>query len=255
MGLPTSQIQFENPFERLKRQQEIMRGFQNLTEVSKNLEHQLMFGLLPTICQDRLDDLEDLHHFEESILNESDNESENSDDLIGLDELASLISKGYEDIRASNPDIWYHEKQIDEVITKVIKRESFRAFEELMSPFVGLQGVDIQIEALLLAAKFVPFVPKIVSNIQNWVTTNLNLSILNLENYTAKPTTVNDFAKANKCQSDKPLFRPNEIHSSSSIHSIGMRYALINHQFYVSAGIWSRESTRDVPKSNLNDSG
>ena len=183
MGLPTSQIQFENLFERLKRQQEIMRGFQNLTEVSKNLEHQLIFGLLPTVCQDRLDDLEDLHHYEESILNESDNESEISDDLIGLDELASLISKGYEDIRASNPDIWYHEKQIDEVITKVIKRESFRAFEELMSPFVGLQGVDFQMEALLLAAKFVPFVPRIASNIQYWVTTNFNLSTMQLENY------------------------------------------------------------------------
>ena len=42
--------------ERLDRQREIERGFQNLTEVSKILEHQLnhdIFGLIPTVCQDR----------------------------------------------------------------------------------------------------------------------------------------------------------------------------------------------------------
>ena len=166
-----------------------MRGFQNLTEVSKNLEHQLnhaIFGLIPTVCQDRFDGLEDLHHYEENNLTESGDESYISDDITGLDEIAALISRGYEDIRASNPDIWYHEKQIDEIITKVIKRKSYRVFEELMSPFVGLQGVDFQIEALLLAAKFVPFVPRIASNIQYWVTTNFNLSTMQLENYINK---------------------------------------------------------------------
>ena len=138
---------------------------------------------MPTVCKDRSDDLEDLHHYEENNLIESGDESYISDDVIGLDEIAALISRGYEDIRASNPDIWYHEKQIDEIITKVIKRKSYRAFEELMSPFVGLQGVDFQIEALLLAAKFVPFVPRIASNIQHWLTTNFNLSTMQLENY------------------------------------------------------------------------
>ena len=205
-----------------------MRGFQNLTEVSKNLEHQLnhaIFGLIPTVCQERFDGLEDLHHYEENNLTESGDESYISDDIIGLDEIAALISRGYEDIRASNPDIWYHEKQIDEIITKVIKRKSYRAFEELMSPFLGLQGVDFQIEALLLAAKFVPFVPKIASNIQHWVTTNFNLSTIQLENYNAKPTTANDFTKVIKCHSEKPISKSNEIHSSYSIHSIGMRYA------------------------------
>ena len=219
---------FESLSERLQRQNEIVRGYENLTEVSKILDYQLnhyIFGLLPTVCQDRFDDLEDLHHYEENNLTESDDESYIPDDIIGLDEIAALISRGYEDIRASNPDIWSHEKQIDEIITRVIRRKSYRAFEQLMSPFEGLQGVDIQIEALLLAAKFVPFVPKIASNIQHWVTTNFNLSTMQLENYNAKPTTVNDFTKVIKCHSEKPIFKSNEIHSSYSIHSIGMRYA------------------------------
>ena len=210
---------FENLSERLQRQNEIVRGFENLTEVSKILHYQLnhyIFGLLPTVCQDRFDDLEDLHHYEENNLTESDDESYIPDDIIGLDEIAALISRGYEDIRASNPDIWSHEKQIDEIITRVIRRKSYRAFEQLMSPFEGLQGVDIQIEALLLAAKFVPFVPKIASNVQHWVTTNCQLSTKQLEDYNAKPTTVNDFMNRMK---------PNEIKSYHSIHSIGMKYA------------------------------
>ena len=210
---------FENLSERLQRQNEIVRGYANLTEVSKILDYQLnycIFGLLPTVCQDRFDDLEDLHHYEENNLTESDDESYIPDDIIGLDEIAALISRGYEDIRASNPDIWSHEKQIDEIITRVIRRKSYRAFEQLMSPFEGLQGVDIQIEALLLAAKFVPFVPKIASNIQHWVTTNCQLSNKQLEDYNAKPTTANDFMNRMK---------PNEIKSYHSIHSIGMKYA------------------------------
>ena len=210
---------FENRSERLQRQNEIVRGFENLTEVSKILDYQLnhyIFGLLPTVCQDRFDDLEDLHHYEENNLTESDDESYIPDDIIGLDEIAALISRGYEDIRASNPDIWSHEKQIDEIITRVIIRKSYRAFEQLMSPFEGLQGVDIQIEALLLAAKFVPFVPKIASNVQHWVTTNCQLSTKQLEDFNAKPTTANDFMNRMK---------PNEIKSYHSIHSIGMKYA------------------------------
>ena len=143
-------------------------------------------GLIPTVCQDRFDHLDDLHRYEENNLTESDDESYISDDIIGLDEIAALISRGYEDIRSSNPDICSHEKQIEEIITRVIKRKSYRAFEQLMTPFVGLKGIDIQIDALLLAAKFVPFVPKIALNIQHWVTTNFNLSIKQLQNYDAR---------------------------------------------------------------------
>ena len=127
-----------------------------------------------------------MHHFEENNLTESDDDSYISDDIIGLDEIAALISRGYEDLRASNPVIWSHEKQIEEIIARVIKRKSYRAFEQLMTPFVGLQGIDIQIDALLLAARFVPFVPKIASNIQYWVTTNFNLSTKQLQNYNAR---------------------------------------------------------------------
>ena len=71
---------------------------------------------------------------------------------------------------------------------EVIKKKSYRAFEELMSPFEGFKGIDLQIEALLLAARFIPFVPKIASNIQNWVIANINLSNDQLENYNEKFT-------------------------------------------------------------------
>ena len=132
-----------------------------MTEVSKILEYQLnhnIFGLIPTVCQDRFDHLEDLHHRDENNLTESDDESYIPDDIIGLDEIAALLSRSYEDIRASNPDIWSHEKQIEDIITRVLKRKSYRAFEQLMNPFEGLQGIDVQIDCLLLAARFVPFV-------------------------------------------------------------------------------------------------
>ena len=159
-----------------------------MTEVSKILEYQLnhyIFGLMPTVCQDRFDHLEDLHHRDENNLTEFDDESYIPDDITGLDEIAALLSRSYEDIRASNPDIWAHEKQIDEIITRVIKRKSYQAFEQLMSPLVGLQGIDKQIDTLLLAARFVPFVPKIAANIQYWVTNNFNVSTKQLESYNA----------------------------------------------------------------------
>ena len=41
----------------------------------------------------------------------------------------------------------------------------------------------MQFDALLLAAKFMPFVPKIASNIQYWVSSNLNVSNKQLEDY------------------------------------------------------------------------
>ena len=40
----------------------------------------------------------------------------------------------------------------------MIEGKSYRAFEELMSPFEDFQGIDIQIYAVLLAARFIPFV-------------------------------------------------------------------------------------------------
>ena len=43
-------------------------------------------------------------------------------------------------------------------ITQVIEGKSYRAFEELMSPFEGHQGIDLQIYAVLLAVRFIPFV-------------------------------------------------------------------------------------------------
>ena len=100
-----------------------MRGFQNLNEVSKILQHHLnhfVDGLIPTVCQDRFDHLENLHDYKEEyyLIETEDNEEYTSDDIIGLDEVAELLSKGYEDIRASNPDIWSTEKQIDEIIAR-----------------------------------------------------------------------------------------------------------------------------------------
>ena len=177
--------------ERLERQKEIVRGFQNLTEVSKILEYQMnhdIFGLIPTVCQDRFDQFDILHGFEENNFTESDDEFNHFDDIIGIDEIAAIISKGYEDIRASNPKIRSMENQIDknqfdELIVRVLKRKSYRAFEELMIPFSEFQSSDMQIDALLLAAKFIPFVPKIAANIQYWVTSNLNLSTQQLQNY------------------------------------------------------------------------
>ena len=83
----------------------------------------------------------------------SDFDTELSGQGHGPDEIAELISKGYEDIRASNPEIWSTEQQIDEIIAEVIRKKSFRAFEQLMSPFEGFKGIDLQIDVLLLAAK------------------------------------------------------------------------------------------------------
>ena len=103
--------------------------------------------------QDRFDDLENLHTHDEYILDRTNESSQrvnvsvsdevlNSEEISGLDEIAELISKGYEDIRASNPEIWSKEEQIDEIIAEVIRKKSYRAFEQLMSPFEGFIGID-----------------------------------------------------------------------------------------------------------------
>ena len=66
--------------------------------------------------QDRFDDLENLHTHDEYILDRTNESSQrvnvsvsdevlNSEEISGLNEIAELISKGYEDIRASNPEI------------------------------------------------------------------------------------------------------------------------------------------------------
>ena len=53
---------------------------------------------------------------------------------------------------------------------------------------VDTLGIDLQIDVLLLAAKFIPFVPSIASNIQTWVITNINLSNDQFEIYNEKLT-------------------------------------------------------------------
>ena len=104
-----------------------------MTEVSKILEYQLSHsidGLIPTVCQDRCEDFENLHNHDEDNLTETDESSQrnvsltslsddklfNSDEIVGLDEIAELLSKGYEDIRASNPDIWSIEEETNEFL-------------------------------------------------------------------------------------------------------------------------------------------
>ena len=82
------------------------------------------------------------------IRSESDDGHFISDDIIGLDEIARIISEGYQDIRASNPKICHSEDKIDKLITYVLKKKSYRTFEQLMSPFEKLQGTDIQVRDL-----------------------------------------------------------------------------------------------------------
>ena len=53
---------------------------------------------------------------------------------------------------------------------------------------VDTLGIDLQIDVLLLVAKFIPFVPSIASNIQTWVTTNINLFNDQFEIYNEKLT-------------------------------------------------------------------
>ena len=131
--------------------------------------------------------MDNFHASEQNIFTDSEDEvfDESYDDItmVDLDEIAAIISKGYEDIRESNPDILSKEDQIDLLINRVLKRKSYRAFEELMTPFLALHGADMQVDALLLAAKFIPFVPKIAANIQYWVTSNLNISTKDLLDY------------------------------------------------------------------------
>ena len=176
--------------ERIKRQNDIVREFQNLTEVSIILENQLntdTSDLIPTVCRDRFDHLDNFHASEQNIFTDSVDEifDESYDDItiVDLDEIAAIISKGYEDIIESNSSIRSKEDQIDLLINGVLKRKSYRAFEELMTPFLEIQGVDMQVDTLLLAAKFIPFVPKIAANIQYWVTSNLSISTNDLLDY------------------------------------------------------------------------
>ena len=104
-----------------------------MTEVSKILEYQLSHsidGLIPTVCQDRFEHFENLHNHDEDNLTENDELSQrkvsltslsddklfHSDEIVGLDKIAELLSKGYEDIRASNPDIWSIEEETNEFL-------------------------------------------------------------------------------------------------------------------------------------------
>ena len=181
-SLQNSKKNSKKKFEGLKNQEEIDSGLQNLTEASKILEYRLShdsLSLVPTVCQNRSDEFNDLHSCERSPLIEYDDDV--FLDELNLDEIASLISKGYEDIRSSNPYIRSTEDQVDKLIWRVLRRKSYRAFEELMTPLLDIQGIDMQVDFLLLAALFVPSVPKIASNIQYWVTSNLNVSFSKLQ--------------------------------------------------------------------------
>ena len=100
-------------------------------EVSIILENQLntdTSGLIPTVCRDRYDHLDNFHASEQNIFTDSVDETsdESFDDItmIDLDEIAAIISQGYEDIRASNPNISPKEDQIDLLINRVLKRKS-----------------------------------------------------------------------------------------------------------------------------------
>ena len=95
--------------------------------------------------KDRFDQFDNLHHSEQDNFTESDDEHFITDEIIGLDEIARIISEGYQDIRASNPNICHKEEQIDKLITYVLKKKSYRTFEQLMSPFEKLQGTDMQV--------------------------------------------------------------------------------------------------------------
>lgn len=129
----------------------------------------------------------DLHQFNisggQSNIIGSDDEFNFSDEEMDLDEIAAIISQGYEDIRASNPNMQSQEDEIDELIGRVLRRNSYRAFEQLMTPFLELKGNDIEVDTLLLTAQFALSVPKIAKNIQSWVSSNLDVSIQHLQNY------------------------------------------------------------------------
>ena len=81
-------------------------------------------GIIPTVCQDRKEDKEYipeyLHgdsHLQHNFT-ESDDDFIYDDDLIDIDKVALMISKGYEDIRASNPNIISSEDRIDTLIAR-----------------------------------------------------------------------------------------------------------------------------------------
>ena len=95
--------------------------------------------------KDRFDQFDDLHQSENDNFTESDDDHFVTDEIIGLDEIAAIISQGYQDIRESNPNICHKEDQIDKLITYVLKKKSYRTFEQLMSPFEKLQGTDMQV--------------------------------------------------------------------------------------------------------------
>ena len=119
----------------------------------------------------------------------------NFDKVMDLDEIAAIISKGYEDIRASNPNMISQEDKIDELIGQVLRRESYRAFEQLMNPFLQLRTNDNQVDILLFAAQFAPYVPKIATSIQFWVCNNLDLSFQQLQDYYEEKTVSYDTIK------------------------------------------------------------
>ena len=105
-----------------------------------------------------------------------------SDDFFDetLDEIAEILSNGYEDIRTSNPNILENEHQIEELIAKIlgeiIRDKSVNTFEQSMILLACFQGEDAQIDALLLAARLMQLVPNIVTSIQEIVASHFDVS-------------------------------------------------------------------------------
>ena len=121
--------------------------------------------------------LENLHQKDVNTVITSD-----SDDFFDetLDEIAEILSNGYEDIRTSNPNILENEHQIEELIAKIlgeiIRDKSVNTFEQSMILLACFQGEDAQIDALLLAARLMQLVPNIVTSIQEIVASHFDVS-------------------------------------------------------------------------------
>ena len=105
-----------------------------------------------------------------------------SDDFFDetLDEIAEILSNGYEDIRTSNPCILDNEHQIDELIAEIlgeiIRDKSVNTFEQSIALLACFQGGDAQIDILLLAARLMQLVPNIVTSIQEIVASHFDVS-------------------------------------------------------------------------------
>ena len=120
-----------------------------------------------------------------------------SDDFFDekLDEIAEILSNGYEDIRTSNPNILENEHQIDELIAEIlgeiIRDKSVNTFEQSMTLLACLQGEDAQIDVLLLATRLMQLIPNIATSIQRIVASLFDVSneqqqVYNVENQSMK---------------------------------------------------------------------